>query len=245
MNKRVIAASLPFVAAIAFATAFEQVANAQTGTWERGKVVGLRQGTCIREGPGFQYRAHTRVPENEWAVQVIDGPRVADGRKWWDTSRRAAGDPSGGTGWVTEDQSDTNCAFQSLSPAAAPISEPASSPPPSVSLPLDALGQIQHWFTAQPLAVQVGAIVLALVIAGALWRLIGGIVMELISALVLSLVIYLVMSLTRGFWQDIWYGLTNPILGQHQVNLAIVLAALPIVSFLISLIHRSFLKHKP
>jgi len=53
---------------------------AQGQIWEKDKLIGLSAGTCIREGPGFTYRAHTRVPENDWTVMIIDGPRVADGR---------------------------------------------------------------------------------------------------------------------------------------------------------------------
>jgi len=53
-------------------------------------------------------------------VMVIDGPRIADGAIWWDTSRRAAGDPSGGTGWVRMDQNDTDC----FSPAPNPMPAP-------------------------------------------------------------------------------------------------------------------------
>jgi len=64
--------------------------------------------------------SHTHVPEDNWAVMVIDGPRIADGAIWWDTSRRAAGDPSGGTGWVRMDQNDTDC----FSPAPNPMPAP-------------------------------------------------------------------------------------------------------------------------
>jgi surface antigen len=75
--------------------------------WAIGNIVGLCKGTEIREGPGFGYRVHTIVPENDWAVKIIDGPRYADGEEWWDTSRREAGDPSGGTGWVYRRQAES------------------------------------------------------------------------------------------------------------------------------------------
>ena len=86
----------------------------QGSDWNVGMTIGLRAGTCIREGPGLNYRAHTRVPEDNWTVMVIDGPRQATGKTWYDTSRKAAGDPSGGTGWVMADWSDRDCSLQLL-----------------------------------------------------------------------------------------------------------------------------------
>ena len=80
---------------------------ARADGWAIGNIVGLCRGTEIREGPGFGYRVHTIVPENDWAVKIIDGPRYADGEEWWDTSRREAGDPSGGTGWVYRRQAES------------------------------------------------------------------------------------------------------------------------------------------
>jgi hypothetical protein len=114
---------------------------AQQEDWQVGRIVGLRAGVCIREGPGTAYRAHTQVPEDNWAVMVIDGPRVADGAIWWDTSRRAAGDPSGGTGWVRMDQTDTNC-FPSLSDP-APVPNPLPELRPDI--PDSVLDQISAW----------------------------------------------------------------------------------------------------
>ena len=87
-------------------TRFTVMAAAQN-TWAVGQIVGLCKGTHIRHGPGYSYDYHTIVPENDWAVKVIDGPRVVDGKTWWDTSRREAGDPSGGTGWVEQGEADS------------------------------------------------------------------------------------------------------------------------------------------
>lgn len=92
-------------------------------TWARGNIVGLCKGTEIRTGPGKSYRVHTIVPENDWAVKLIDGPRYADGEEWWDTSRREAGDPSGGTGWVSKRQA-TGC-------KTAPTQLPPTQPSPA------------------------------------------------------------------------------------------------------------------
>jgi RHS repeat-associated protein len=75
--------------------------------WVVGEIVGLCEGTEIRHGPGLA--VHTVVPEDDWAVMVINGPRIFDGQVWWDTSRAAAGDPSGGTGWVSQQQAEASC----------------------------------------------------------------------------------------------------------------------------------------
>jgi len=88
--------------------------------WRVGNIVGLCQGTEIREGPGFGYRVHTIVPENDWAVKIIGGPRYADGEEWWDTSRREAGDPSGGTGWVYKRQATACKTPTAVPPTTAP-----------------------------------------------------------------------------------------------------------------------------
>lgn len=75
-------------------------------TWAVGNLVGLCAGTQIHTGSGDSYPVHTIVPENNWTVKVINGPRSVDGATWWDTSRKAAGDPSGGTGWVKQNEAD-------------------------------------------------------------------------------------------------------------------------------------------
>lgn len=75
--------------------------------WAVGNLIGLCSGTPIHTGPGDNYTIHTYVPENNWTVKVIDGPRTVNGSTWWDTSRKAAGDPSGGTGWVKQSEADS------------------------------------------------------------------------------------------------------------------------------------------
>lgn len=84
--------------------------------WGIGNQVGLCIGTQIRTGSGVGYTVHTVVPENNWPVNVINGPRYADGYTWWDISRW-----DGGTGWVRQDQADCN------------EREPSSPPPPPPS----------------------------------------------------------------------------------------------------------------
>ncbi len=93
---------------------------ARADDWVVGNIIGLCRGTEIREGPGFGYRVHTVVPEDNWAVKIVDGPRYADGEEWWDTSRRAAGDPSGGTGWVYRRQAES-CRSPTPTPAPAQV----------------------------------------------------------------------------------------------------------------------------
>lgn len=71
--------------------------------WYVGGSVGLCLNTQIRTGSGLGYTVHTVVPVNNWPVDVIGGPRYADGYTWWDISRS-----DGGTGWVRQDQADCN-----------------------------------------------------------------------------------------------------------------------------------------
>ena len=155
------------------------------GGWEIGKTTGLRAGTCIREGPGFSYLAHTRVPEDNWAVMIIDGPRTADGHIWWDTSRKAAGDPSGGTGWVTQDQTDTD----SNIPAVNVPTVPQASRIADQSL----LHQVRSWWYQQSALIKWGAAILLLLALRFLWRQWGSIVIGLISALFSAVVIWIVL----------------------------------------------------
>jgi RHS repeat-associated protein len=93
------------IAPISLFSGRSQTAQASIN-WAVGDIVGLCAGTQIRTGPGTSYYIHTIVPEDNWAVKVIDGPRFANGQTWWDTSRREAGDPSGGTGWVSQQQAE-------------------------------------------------------------------------------------------------------------------------------------------
>lgn len=212
------------------------------GSWAEGQIVGLRAGTCIREGPGAAYRAHTRVPEDEWAVMVIGGPRFADGRTWWDTSRRAAGDPSGGTGWVAEDQGDTDCAADGASSQGGAAQQ---SPPPSggrdtpaPQSPPGGVEALKVWWYQQPALVKWAVAVIALLLAPALWRLVGGAVIEGVAALFIALAVWTVLDLTRQLWQDLWLSLAGPLFGGDTPDMALLLAVLPLVSWALALLGR-------
>lgn len=78
----------------------------KANSWYVGSNVGLAQGTHIYQGNGYQYACEAIAPDPNWLVQVIGGPRSADGQTWWDVSRAAIGDPSGGTGWVAQAEAD-------------------------------------------------------------------------------------------------------------------------------------------
>jgi hypothetical protein len=220
------------------------VSMAQEQVWEQGRLVGLRAGTCIREGPGLRYYAHTRVPENNWTVMIIDGPRTANGRTWWDTSRRAAGDPSGGTGWVTQDQTDTDCdnvaapAQPAIPTSTSSISVPGS-PPLAPITDQDLLRQIREWWYQQSALVKWGVAVLVLLLVSTLWRFVGGAVIEFISAALLALLIWMILNFTRTFWQAAWEELARAVFGGDVPDLALLLGMLPLASWGGSLILRS------
>jgi hypothetical protein len=204
---------------------------AQQEDWQVGRIVGLRAGVCIREGPGTAYRAHTQVPEDNWAVMVIDGPRVADGAIWWDTSRRAAGDPSGGTGWVRMDQTDTNC-FPSLS-------DPAPVPNPLPELrPDSVLDQISAWYNDLPSAARGVVGLIGLVIGLRFLGTVAGWVLGLVAALISAFFVWVLMDASRAFWQPLWSPLAFSLLGPDVPDLALLVAALPLVSWVTSSVRR-------
>ncbi len=76
--------------------------------WATGATIGVCTGTEIRQGPGLAI--HTIVPVDAWEIVVIEGPSLFDGQTWWNTSRFLAGDPSGGTGWISQEQAEAACA---------------------------------------------------------------------------------------------------------------------------------------
>jgi hypothetical protein len=72
--------------------------------WYVGKIVGLCKGTHIYSGSGENYSLTVVVPEGDWQVMIIDGPRG----DWWDTSRKAVDLlPTSGTGWVKKSEAES------------------------------------------------------------------------------------------------------------------------------------------
>ena len=115
--------------AVAISLVLFSVYVAEAGNnWYVGATVGLCRGTEIRHGSGYNYGVHTVVPENNWPVKVINGPRYVSGQTWWDISRREI--DGGGTGWVVQSQAD-QC-FSSPPPQPPP---PAPTPAPPTPTP--------------------------------------------------------------------------------------------------------------
>jgi len=187
------------------------IAEAQND-WRVGEIVGLREGTCIREGPGFNYPAHTRVPENDWAVMVIGGPRRADGKTWFDTSRATAGDPSGGTGWVDRSQTD-------MCPAED------TGPPRTGSW----IERLRSWWRNQTGSAKwVFALVVLAVLVGA-WHRLSLSVFSLLRVFLLGLIIWWIADQTRDVWEPSWWDTV----GRDAPDLAILLGLIPAVSYLL------------
>ena len=182
------------------------------GEWRVGDLVGLREGVCIREGPGLGYRAHTRVPEDDWTVRIIDGPRSADGKMWYDTSRRDAGDPSGGTGWVDHAQGDL-CPKEGDSDRVVPD---------------DWLAQLRRWWSAQGTISKWALSILVLALLVATWQGLSLNVWSLLRAAILGLIIWWVIDRTREVWEPTW----SEIVGQGGPDLAVLLALIPLVAWL-------------
>ncbi len=202
--------------------------------WANGEIVGLRAGTCIREGPGYSYRAHTRVPENEWAVMVIDGPRFANGHTWWDTSRYAAGDPSGGTGWVTEDQSDTDCDFQIFPTRVPPNPTPDPETIPKTTAPIFRL--LREWWYQQSVLLKWGIALFVVLLAP--WHLVGKFIAGFIRAVLLTILIWILLDFTRPLWQAAWLNVGEMIFGANVPDLAALLSIAPLAFWGVSLIRQ-------
>ncbi len=196
--------------------------------WQVGHIVGLREGTCIREGPGFRFRAHTRVPENDWAVQIIDGPRTADGRTWYDTSRRAAGDPSGGTGWVDASQTDV---CPKSEPPSAPPPAPAPAPAPPTS-PSDRWHDIERWWNELPSIMKWMGLVLVVAVLMAGTR--NGALLKFVLLGLLALLCYWFADLSRSTWEPMW----RTLVGRDAPDLALLFAAVPFLIWFVARLRR-------
>jgi thiol-disulfide isomerase/thioredoxin/uncharacterized membrane protein YphA (DoxX/SURF4 family) len=72
------------------------------GDWNLGQRVALKNGAEIHTGNSDDSYITLRVPEDNWLVEIIDGPRCVNGEDWWDISRVKL--DNGGTGWVKRSQ---------------------------------------------------------------------------------------------------------------------------------------------
>ncbi|MEZ4713943.1 MAG: hypothetical protein R3A44_42555 [Caldilineaceae bacterium] len=130
-------------------------------------------------------------------------------------------------------------------PTTAPPPPPTSpgrgplSPPTWPPINHDWLEEIASWWYQQTTAIKLGVAVAALLLFAALWRRVGGIVMEFISAAFLSLIIWVLLNLTRPVWQDLWQRLATPLFGGPAPDLALLLTALPLASWGLTVLLRS------
>jgi hypothetical protein len=86
--------------------ATQMVACTAPDGWSVGSLVGLRHGAEVWQGPGAQESLFV-VPDSApepYTVKVVGGPQCLGTDIWLDVSRPAAGDPTGGTGWVIPSQ---------------------------------------------------------------------------------------------------------------------------------------------
>jgi hypothetical protein len=192
--------------------------------WRTGATVRLAKGTEIREGPGTRFCWHTVVPENGWEVQVTGGP-VPDeaGRgQWYDTSRAALGDPSGGTGWILAEQANrfpttqyggTQCPY-SVQPRQTDDSGLAG-----------LLQNLQSWWRSLPIVVQVAVAVLALAVLLWSFRQTSSLLMGLLQCAMFGVLIWWVADQTRPQWQSAWHSFA----GTGGPDLAFALALVPLV----------------
>jgi hypothetical protein len=170
---------------------------------------------------------------------VIDGPRQANGKAWYDTSRNAAGDPSGGTGWVMADWTDTNCASLPLA-TVAPVNPPPPTPPAPTPFPTptgelsEILQEVRVWWNEQSEMIKWLVAILILVATVAIWRRVASSLIGLIFAVIEALIIWWILDQTRGVWQDVWHSLV----GQSAPDLAILLALIPLTAWGLSLVRK-------
>jgi hypothetical protein len=124
---------------------FAMMTTAQDGGWIIGQIVRLPKHKLIRVGPGFSFKAHTCVPEDNWLVKVKGGPRFEDNETWYDIDRKALDllDPSG-TGWVVFDPSKD--IFDPIkNPNVNCKGTPAGTPVPGADILPPVISDIQVW----------------------------------------------------------------------------------------------------
>lgn len=105
--------------------------------WRVGKRIGLCQGAQIRTGSGFDYQVFMVVPENNWQVDIINGPRYSGGVAWWDVSRAKI--DGGGSGWVYSEQAgfcNFNDTHENTEPNTPTVNTPKTNTVETNPLPL-------------------------------------------------------------------------------------------------------------
>lgn len=211
--------------------------------WRIGNDVRLCKGTQIREAPNVESCYHTRVPENNWVVRVIGGPvrTDADGKTWYDTSRAAAGDPSGGTGWVNIEQT-ANCPAPDEGGTRCPYSVQRDDPPGGrlniIERILETLQPLLSWWLYQPLPVKIGVVIVAIFLLPTTRRLnvIGGTVLgDVARAILLGVALGGIADLTRPYWQDAWIALVG---GTTGFDLAVLLLIAPLLWWALGFVSR-------
>jgi hypothetical protein len=222
------------------ATSF--VPDAQSNNWTVGTNVGLSEGTQIREGPSFSFCFHTIVPEANWAVQVIGGPTTdASGNVWYNTSRAAAGDPSGGTGWVRQAQADSSSPPRDPG-TACPNSQASQVVKKTVITVPTFLIDLKTWWTGQILPVKIGVLVGALLLLLLAMRWsdtdkraggVNGAILGFAKAVLTGILLGGVADLTRPVWESSWASIAGDLSG---IDPALALLVLPLMWFIVSLI---------
>ncbi|HEY0069906.1 MAG TPA: hypothetical protein VGE04_08075 [Chloroflexia bacterium] len=192
--------------------------------WQVGSTISLAKGTEIREGPGTGFCWHTVVPENGWQVKVTGGPQFDDQRRqWYDTSRAALGDHSGGTGWILPSQADhfPTTQYGGMQCAYA-VQQPGNQ---SINWFTALLQSLESWWRSLPLIMQIAVAVIA--IAGLLGslRMASSAMTNLLQAALLGVLLWWVADLTRAQWQSAWHAFT----GFGGADLAIALAFVPLI----------------
>lgn len=209
--------------------------------WQVGSLVNLSKGTQIREGPGLSFCYHTIVPEDNWQVKVIGGRRDADGRIWYDTSRKEAGDPSGGTGWVNTQQADGPAVFEGgercpYSVQTTPTATPTSIKPAIHFQVPKFLIDVVTWWNGEPLFVKIGVMAVAVIFLLMSGRIAGpgnDAIVAFIRAVLLGVILGGVADLTRSSWIDSWHALAG---GASGLDLALILLVAPFLWWALGLV---------
>lgn len=233
----------------------EGVALAQIdNNWQVGNTVYLGQSTQIRQGPGVDFCYNTIVPENDWAVKVLAGPALADGRTWYQISREGAGDPNSSTGWVNVEQAELRpvpddggslCAgagTQALPTATPTAGEKAGIQVETPGFLLD----LKSWWIGQSIILKVGIVIAALVLIVALGRVANkdaanAAVFGAIRAVLAGVILGGVADLTRAYWQEQWLKIAGSAAGLDPALILLVApVAWVVVSFLLNTVGRVF-----